>query len=163
MEILEQLIGTRQELTVSQMAIRTVLIFFFSLFLIRIAGKRSFGRKMPLDNVLTILLGAILSRAIVGASPFLPILCSSFVLTVLYRIFGGLSYYNKWFGKVVKGNSRVLYKDKKLMEDNMKKSMITHHDLMEGIRINSNVDSLDKVDTVYEERNGEISVIKKEF
>jgi uncharacterized membrane protein YcaP (DUF421 family) len=162
MEILEQLIGTGRELTVSQMAIRTVLIFMFSLFLIRIAGRRSFGMKMPLDNVLTILLGAILSRAIVGASPFLPILCSSLVLTILYRIFGGLAYYSKWFGKIVKGKSQVLYKDKKLMEDNMKKSMITYHDLMEGIRTNSNLDSLEKVDTVYEERNGELSVIKKE-
>jgi uncharacterized membrane protein YcaP (DUF421 family) len=161
MELLEQLIGTGKDLTVSQMSIRAVLIFLFSLLLIRVAGKRSFGMKMPLDNVLTILLGAILSRAIVGASPFLPILCSAFVLTVLYRIFGGLAYYNKWIGKIVKGSSQILYKDQKLMEDNMKKSMITYHDLMEGVRINSNVDSLDKVDTVYEERNGELSVIKK--
>jgi uncharacterized membrane protein YcaP (DUF421 family) len=161
MDLLEQLIGEGKELTMGQMAIRTILVFLFSLFLIRIAGKRSFGMKMPLDNVLTILLGAILSRAIVGASPFLPILCSALVLTVLYRIFGGLAFYNKWIGKLVKGSSTVLYKDQKLMEGNMRKSMITHHDLMECIRINSNVDSLDKVDTVYEERNGEISVIKK--
>jgi uncharacterized membrane protein YcaP (DUF421 family) len=162
MNLIEQLIGTGKELTISQMAIRTVFVFLFSLFLIRIAGKRSFGMRMPLDNVLTILLGAILSRAIVGASPFLPILCSALVLTLLYRIFGGLAFHNKWIGKMVKGSSQVLYTDKKLMEDNMKKSMITHHDLMEGVRINSNVDSLDKVETVYEERNGEISVIKKE-
>jgi uncharacterized membrane protein YcaP (DUF421 family) len=161
MDLIEQLIGTGKELTVSQMTVRTILIFLFSLLLIRIAGKRSFGMRMPLDNVLTILLGAILSRAIVGASPFLPILCSAFMLTLLYRIFGGLAFYNKWIGKMVKGSSRVLYKDKKLMEENMKKSMITHHDLMEGVRISSNIDSLDKVDTVYEERNGEISVIKK--
>jgi uncharacterized membrane protein YcaP (DUF421 family) len=162
MDLIEQLIGTGKELTVSQMTVRTILIFLFSLLLIRIAGKRSFGMRMPLDNVLTILLGAILSRAIVGASPFLPILCSAFMLTLLYRIFGGLAFYNKWIGKMVKGSSQVLYKDKKLMEENMKKSMITHHDLMEGVRISSNIDSLDKVDTVYEERNGEISVIKKE-
>jgi uncharacterized membrane protein YcaP (DUF421 family) len=162
MDLIEQLIGTGKELSVSQMTVRTILIFLFSLLLIRIAGKRSFGMRMPLDNVLTILLGAILSRAIVGASPFLPILCSAFMLTLLYRIFGGLAFYNKWIGKMVKGSSQVLYKDKKLMEENMKKSMITHHDLMEGVRISSNIDSLDKVDTVYEERNGEISVIKKE-
>jgi|1185.fasta_scaffold604459_1 uncharacterized membrane protein YcaP (DUF421 family) len=162
MDFLEHLIGKEKELTVLQMAIRTGLIFLFSLFLIRIAGKRSFGMKMPLDNVLTILLGAILSRAIVGASPFFPTLCSAFVLTILYRVFCGLAYYNKRFGKMVKGNSQLLYKDGNIMENNMKKSMITSHDLMEWVRINSNVDSLDKIESVYQERNGEISVIKKD-
>jgi uncharacterized membrane protein YcaP (DUF421 family) len=162
MDLIEQLIGTGKDLSSSQMAVRAILVFLFSLLLIRIAGKRSFGMKMPLDNVLTILLGAILSRAIVGASPFFPILCSAFVLTMLYRILAGLAFYNKWIGKMVKGSTQVLYKDKKLIVDNMKKSMITHHDLMERVRISGNVDSLDQVDTVYEERNGEISVIKKD-
>jgi uncharacterized membrane protein YcaP (DUF421 family) len=162
MELLKELIGTSKELTIAQMATRTVIIFIFTLLLIRIAGKRSFGMKMPLDNVLTILLGAVLSRAIVGASPFLPILGSAFTLTILYRMLGGLAFYNKTVGKLVKGSSQILYKDQQLAEENMKKSMITTHDLMEGIRINSNVDSLDKVEMVYEERNGEISVIKKQ-
>lgn len=162
MGLFEQFIGTGKELTISQMTIRTIIVFLYSLLLIRIAGKRSFGMKMPLDNVLTILLGAILSRAIVGASLFFPIFCSSLALTLLYRLFGGLAYYSKWIGKMAKGSSQLLYQDEKLIEENMKKSMITPQDLMEGVRINSNVDSLDKVKTVYEERNGEISVIKKE-
>ncbi len=38
------------------------------------------------------------------------------------------------------------------MEDTMKKSMITHQDLMEGVRINSNVDSLEKVEAVVKEQ-----------
>lgn len=161
MDLLKQLMGSGEHLTVFQMCVRAVLIFFFTLFLIRIAGKRSFGMRMPLDNVLTILLGAILSRAIIGASPFLPTICAAFTLTLLYRFVAGLGYYSKWVGSLVKGKSRVLYQNEMMIQNNMKSSMITEHDLMEGMRINGNIDSLNEVEKIYEERNGEISVIKK--
>ena len=155
------MIGGGEDLTISQMCARAVLVFFFTLFLIRIAGKRSFGMRMPLDNVLTILLGAILSRAIMGASPFLPTLCAALTLTVIYRFVAGLGYYSKWIDRLVKGKSQILYQNQKMIKKNMKSSMITEHDLIEGLRINSNIDSLDEIEKIYEERNGEISVIKK--
>lgn len=161
MEVMKELIGSGDHLNICQMVIRAILIFFFTLLLIRIAGKRSFGMRMPLDNVLTILLGAILSRVITGASPFLPTICAAMAITILYRILAGLSYYSKWIGHLAKGKSQLLYQNHLWLKKNMKRSMITEHDVMESLRMNSNLDSLDQVERIYEERNGEISVIKK--
>jgi hypothetical protein len=45
---------------------------------------RSFGGRTALDNIIVILLGALLSRAIVGASGFFPLIASSFVIVIIH-------------------------------------------------------------------------------
>lgn len=161
MELITQLFGHGKDLSVLQMSLRTVVVFIICLSFIRIAGKRTFGMRMPLDNVITILLGAILSRAIVGASPFIPTVVSGLVIVLLYFIFAQLSVISDFFGCIVKGKATVLYKDGQLFRENMRRCMVTEKDLVEGVRINSNLDSLDKIETIHVERNGEISVVKK--
>jgi uncharacterized membrane protein YcaP (DUF421 family) len=161
-DILIDIFGQGKELSVFQMCMRTVLVFVITLLFIRLSGKRSFGMRMPLDNVITILLGALLSRAIVGASPFFPTIASGFVIVILYRIFAGLSVFSKLFGKLVKGKGVLIYKDGELFKDRMTKCMVTKEDLIEELRINSNLGTLDEAKAIYIERNGEISVVKKE-
>jgi uncharacterized membrane protein YcaP (DUF421 family) len=118
--------------------------------------------RMPVDNVLTILLGALLSRVVVGASPAIGTFSACFVIIILYRFFAGMSVFSKIFGKVVKGESVLIYKNGTLQKRNMRSCMVTEEDLMEEIRINSNLGSLTEVESAHVERNGEISVVKKQ-
>jgi uncharacterized membrane protein YcaP (DUF421 family) len=160
MEYVEYLIGHGEELTVLQMSIRALLIFIVALLLIRISGKRSFGMRMPLDNVITILLGAILSRAVVGASPFLPTIAASATIVLFHRLLAWLGLYSDFFGKIVKGESELLYKGGAVIEKNMKSCLVTEKDLMESIHTNANLESLEGVKAIYMERDGQISIIK---
>jgi len=43
----------------------------------------------------------------------------------------------------------------------MKRYDITDKDLMEGIRLQGNVESLDEINSAYSERDGRISITKK--
>ena len=82
MDILSTLFGHGKDLNSLQMICRAAVSFFLTLILIRIAGIRTFGKKTPFDNVITIMLGSIFSRVVVGASPFIPttLACLAFVL-----------------------------------------------------------------------------------
>jgi uncharacterized membrane protein YcaP (DUF421 family) len=159
--MLEDLIGSGHDLTVSQMAIRAFFVFFIALILIRVAGIRAFGMKSAFDNIIILLLGAILSRAVYGGSSFIAIITASSVIVVMHRLFAILSVYSDTFGQLVKGDKTLLYKNGKSLEPNMRKSLISHKDLDEGIRIEANVETRDKIEAAYLERNGHISVIKK--
>lgn len=162
MKIITDIFGHGEHLSTFQMAARAVLVFIASLFLIRLSGKRLFGMRMPIDNVVTILLGAVLSRIVVGASPVIPTLVAGLVIVLLYRFGSKLAVYSKPFGLVVKGRETLVFMDGKFLKENMDRCMITEKDLIEGVRLNALVDSFDKVKAIYVERNGELSIIKKE-
>lgn len=157
-----QLIGEGNELTALQMAIRALIIFLIALVLIRFSGRRTFGMSSPFDNVISVLLGAILSRAVIGASPFIATITASSVIVMLHRLFAWIALYNDVFGSLIKGNAKVIYKDGQIIRNNMKRFFITDKDLIEGIRLQGNVESLDEIKSAYIERNGKITVIRKE-
>ncbi len=71
-------------------------------------------------------------------------------------------FYSDFFGKMIKGEEKVLYENGKLHEDNMRRAMITKKDVEEGVRLNSNLDSIEQAKKVYVERDGQVSVVKKE-
>jgi uncharacterized membrane protein YcaP (DUF421 family) len=153
--------GEGKDLTFWQMGARALIIFIIGLMLIKLSGRRSFGMQMSFDNVIVILLGAILSRAVVGVSPFVPVIFASLVIVLLHRLCAWGGIYSKAFGKLIKGDQMILYENGELNQKNMKIGMISLHDLMEGMRENSNLESFDQVKTIYLDRNGKISVIKK--
>jgi uncharacterized membrane protein YcaP (DUF421 family) len=156
-----QLFGQGKDLTAFQMSMRGLIVFILALVLIRISGRRSFGLHTPLDNIITILLGAVLSRAVVGASPFLPVIICSLVIVTIHRLLGVLISRSEQFGSFIEGNKMLLFKDGHFIDDNMKKSQVCKENVMQGIRESALTDDLSKIDRVYIERNGVISVIKK--
>lgn len=162
MEILTALFGEGKDLNTFQMGLRALLIFIITLILIRISGRRSFAMKSPFDNTIVILLGAVLSRAITGASPFIPTVFASLVIVILHRLFAWLSIKNRSFGKLVKGSKMILYANDQHIDKNMSKALVSKEDLAESVRLEIHKDDLREIETACMERNGQISVVKKD-
>lgn len=132
MHILIQLFGEGKDLNALQMSSRGVVMFFIALILIRISGRRSFGVRSPLDNIITISLGAVMSRAIVGASAFVPVVVCCFVIVLLHRLIGWFIANSKPFGSFIEGEKILLFEDGVFQKKNMKKALVCQEDLMHG-------------------------------
>ena len=158
---LHSLFGSGEHLTALQMGVRSFIMFFIALALIRIGGMRIFGKKTAFDNILVIMLGAILARGVVGASPFFSTVVASAVMVVIHKILALLALRHIWVGKIVKGIHRSLYKNGELNTRNMRIATISKDDLMEGVRLQINSNSLDDVKEAYIEKNGQVSIIEK--
>ncbi|UOE47917.1 DUF421 domain-containing protein [Mucilaginibacter sp. SMC90] len=143
------------------MSSRGVVMFFIALLLIRASGRRSFGVRTPLDNIITISLGAVMSRAIVGASAFVPVVVCCFVIVLLHRLFGWLIAHSKAFGRFIEGDKMVLFDKGKFRDEEMKRALVCQEDIMQGVRKSAMTEDMGLIEKVYIERNGEISSIEK--
>src|ERR1043165_5253637 len=132
-----------------EIAARSVVIFVYLIILLRISGMRPFGKGDVFDKILTFLLGAVLARGIVGATPFISTLVSGVVLVGIHSLLSKLTFYNKLIGRIIKGQKVLLYSDGKFNEDNMRKANITQHDIEEELRIEVQMGSLDEIKEVY--------------
>jgi len=65
-ELIHLVFGEGSDLEIWQMSMRGAVVFVVALVLIRASGRRSFGQHSPFDACITVLLGAVLSRAVVG-------------------------------------------------------------------------------------------------
>jgi len=157
-----EIFGTGEDLSALQMAVRAFVMFFIALLLVRLAGMRIFGIKTAFDNILVIMLGAILSRGVVGASPFFSTVAAAAAMIVVHKILAWLAMKHVWVGKIVKGYRRSLYHNGEMREDNLRKTSVSKDDLMEGVRLEINQNSLDEVEQIFIEKTGEISVVKKQ-
>lgn len=161
MELIIKIFGEGKDLNALQMSCRAIVIFFIALVLIRVSGRRSFGVRTALDNIIAISLGAILSRAVVGASDFIAVVVACFVIVLLHRLFGWFIANSKRFGREMEGDKILLYHGGKFIGENLKKALVCEEDIMQGVRKSALTEDLEKIDKVYIERNGEISTIKK--
>lgn len=161
MELFIQIFGEGKDLNALQMSSRGIVVFFIALVLIRISGRRSFGVRTPVDNIITISLGSVLSRAIVGASPFVPVIVCCFAIVALHRLFGYIIVHNRNFGKWVEGDRILLFENGKLIKPNLDRVQVCEDDIMQGVRKSALTEDLGKIEKIYIERNGEISAVKK--
>ena len=113
------------------------------------------------DDIVVIMLGAILSRAVTGASAFFPTLIAGLTLVVIHKIVAIITIRNKAIARFLKGEQRSLYKNGKFNEKNLKKSDLSHSDIMEEVRKDLNKNNLESVDEIFFERGGKLSIIKK--
>lgn len=159
--LLYKVFGEGRDLDTLQMSSRAFVIFFITLALIRLSGRRTFGRRSAFDNTLAIILGAVLSRAVVGASAFVPTVVCCLVLVLLHRCLAWLSIKSKAVGQLIKGDAIPLYQNEQLHEENLKKSLLSEQDILSDIRKQANLKTFNEVSEIYMETSGEVSVVKK--
>lgn len=161
MDLIDTVFGHGKDLDSLQMICRAIAAFFLTLAMIRIAGIRTFGKKTPFDNVIIIMLGSIFSRVVVGASPFIATTLACFVFVGIHRLLALISFYNDSVGRWIKGEASTLYADGRPVRRNMRSANVSDKDLMESVRSQIHEDSLDNVSKITQERDGEVSVVKK--
>ncbi|RYF81320.1 MAG: DUF421 domain-containing protein [Chitinophagaceae bacterium] len=153
--------GVKDDITIPEISLRAAVMFLAMILMLRLSGMRSFGKGDVFDNILTILLGAVLARGIVGATPFLSALAGGVVIMLIHNLLSNLSFYHRWIGRAVKGKAMILYQNGDFLWENMNKANISKNDIEEQLRVKLNTNSLEEVDEIYFERTGKVSFTKK--
>lgn len=152
--------GIHEEISPWALMARASVMFLIILLMIRIVGMRPFSNANPFDTIITILIGGILSRGVVGATPFFSTVAGALALILLHRLFSFISFYNRKFERSTKGKSYILFRDGQFLKDNMEAVSITEHDVYEELRLKTHQNSLDSIKEIYIEKNGELSFVK---
>jgi uncharacterized membrane protein YcaP (DUF421 family) len=163
MEALSAAFGAGQEaqhLSILQVCLRAVLVFFAALIIVRVADKRFFAKKTAFDVILGFILASMLARAINGAERLGPTIIAGFVLAFLHRGLGALAFRWPLLGGWLKGHNQTLIKDGQADEARMRAHHIGRDDLLEELRLNG-IENPTQAKRAELERSGEISVIRK--
>jgi uncharacterized membrane protein YcaP (DUF421 family) len=160
--MIELVFGEGQDLAFWQMASRAAAVFLIALALVRISGRRSFGQHSPFDACTTVLVGAILSRAVVGANAFWPTICAAVAIVLMHRLVGLASVHWAKFEALISGHELVLVRNGIADTGQMRKALITNNDLKEAIRKKNGASDLSQIKGAVLERNGDITVIEVE-
>lgn len=161
MDTLNFLFGEGEHINMLQMSVRAFTMFIIMLVLIRFSGKRTFAKRSPFDTIVTIMLGAILARGVVGASGFADTIVASGVIVVMHRAVAWLAVKSKKFERIVKGTYIKLYNNGALIGDALEKTGMSENDLHESLRLETKKLTLSEIDAAVLETNGRISFILK--
>src|SRR5687767_11251754 len=101
-DLLRSLIGPdAPEIAWWQMSVRAVIIFFYGILLVRLAGKRTFGKYSAFDIVIAIVVGSNMSRTLTGNAPFWETLAATTILALIHFVLGRLALRWRWLGRIV--------------------------------------------------------------
>lgn len=151
-----------QPFGILEMCLRAVGIYLAGWALLRIGGNRFLGRETAFDIVLGFVLGSTLSRAINGSAPLLVTLIASALLVWLHHLLAWLTWRSHAIGVFLKGRAQTLIRDGRIVPEGLRKHRISEGDLDEALRLNGSLDDPGQVKEARFERNGDISVIKRE-
>lgn len=141
--------------------IRTVILYIFVTFGIRIMGKRQIGDMQPNELVITLLISEIAAIPLQDTSqPILNGIMAIFMLVILEIVMSVLAMKNQYIRKIMSGKSIVVIKNGVIDQNAMKNVRMTVLDLIELLR-GQNVFDISTVAFAVLEVNGNLSVLLK--
>lgn len=162
-EILASLFGSDvppPTLKLHQVAARAALIFLIGLAVIRIGKNRMVSRVTSLDVLFGFMIGSLLSRGITGNASISGTTVACVSVATVHWLLEAIAFRWHAFGIFVKGRETLLVRDGELITANLRRMLISKHDLQEELRLQG-VEDIKEVHHAYEERNGEVSVLKE--
>ncbi len=148
-------------LSVGQSAARALLIFIAGIVLVRIGKSRLIGSMTPVDVLLAVILGSLLSRGINGSASMSSTIAACAALVAVHWVLTELTVRWHTFGNLVKGHSRLVVDQGRIDWAALRKSHLSEHDLLEELRLNANEEDLQRIEKAYKERNGRVSGVRR--
>ncbi|HEX4738005.1 MAG TPA: hypothetical protein VH331_10645 [Allosphingosinicella sp.] len=159
MTLLTEIFGDHGSLTMAQECARAVLIFAFGLLLVRIAGRRVFGKWSALDIIVSIIIGSNLSRTLTGNAPLWGTLVASTLLMGLHWLLALAAARWSAVSHVLEGRSIELGADGSVADDVRVRHAVSEADLNQALR-SKGLRTPEETKLIVLEPSGSINVLK---
>ena len=140
--------------------LRTLFIYFFILFMIRLMGAREIGKLTVLDLVVSIMIAEMGSIAVEENKPLLTAVIPIATLVLTQVVFAYAFMRSKRFRDLVDGKPAILIADGNIREDELAKQRYNLDDLLSQLRENQIFNVAD-VEMAVLERSGKLNVLLK--
>src|SRR5207237_1265820 len=159
MDLIDQIFGTSQGIAPLQECARAVVVFFYGLLLLRMPGRRTFGKWSTLDIVVSIVAGSALARAMTGGAPFVGTLLAVTVFVAIYWVLAHAAARSRTWSRIVEGVPVALAIDGRVAAGKLKANAISETDLAEALRM-AGLTDVAQARLVMLEPSGKITVLK---
>ena len=155
------LFGTTHRVTIGQECARAVVIVLYGVTLIRVAGRRIFGKRTALDVIVSVVVGSSLSRALTGSAPLAGTLVAMVLVVVLHGLLGKLLARSSAFSHLLEGRPIVIARDGAVIEEARTGASLSEADVAETLR-QHNLAELPATGEIVLEPSGRLSVLRKQ-
>lgn len=141
--------------------IRTVILYAFVVFSVRIMGKRQISDMQPSELVITLIISEIAAIPMQNTSqPLISGVIPVLVLVALEIIASVIMMKSGKFRKLICGSPIVVIRDGEILQNEMRRLRLTTEDLCVQLR-QQNIFSIEDVQYCIVETNGKVSVLEK--
>ena len=142
--------------------VRTAIVFFVLLVIMRLMGKRQIGEMQPFELVITLLISELACIPMADASvPLFYGVISVVTIFVLHEIVTLIDLKGKPFKALLSGKPSVVINKNGIDAYELKRNRLDVSDLIESLRT-AGYFSLDSIDYALYESNGTFSALPKE-
>ncbi|HET8612442.1 MAG TPA: YetF domain-containing protein [Sphingomonas sp.] len=159
MDLFTAIFGRMHHLTVGQECARAVLVLLYGLALVRLAGRRVFGKWSALDIIVSIMIGSALARAMTGNAPLFGTLAACAVLIALHWVLAQASARSTRLSYLLEGPPVDLGRDGEASRRLRTRHGVSDADLDEALR-QSGFEKVEETRKITLEPSGKISVLK---
>ena len=150
------------DVSILEKIIRPILVYFFLIISLRLAGKRELAQLNPFDLVVLLTLSNTVQNAIIGSDNSVTggIIGAITLLAVNYIVVRFL-YSHENLDRIIEGDAELLIENGRLRQDNLRKELITVIELEEAAH-KQGFASLNLIDRAVLEPGGTISFVGKQ-
>lgn len=143
--------------------LRSLAVYFFIVFGIRLFGKREISQLSVVDLVFILLISNSVQNAMVGPdNSLVGGLVAAGALFTANLILGNLIYKSKTASSLLQGSALMLIYQGKILQKHLDQAKISHDELEAVVREHG-VEDISKVNLAVLESDGNISVLSDDF
>ena len=156
MTLVQHMFDLEPTVTIAEKILRPVVVYFFLIVVLRLAGKRELAQLNPFDLVVLLTLSNTVQNAIIGNDNSVTggLIGASTLLVVNYAVVRFL-YGHETLEQLVEGAPDVLIENGVVQRDRLRKELVTVQEL-EAAAHRQGFASLDEVDRAVLEPGGSI-------
>jgi uncharacterized membrane protein YcaP (DUF421 family) len=143
--------------------LRAAAMYVALMVLFKIAGRRSLAELTTFDFVLLMMIGEATQQALLGDD--FSVTNSILVIVTLIAIDVGLSLFKQrsvWVARLIDGEPTIIVENGKLLRQRLRHARLVEADVMEAARSSQGIEKLEEIKFAIIERNGKISVIRRD-